>query len=388
MTIVFYCNYLNHHQVAVADEMYGLLGEEFRFVATLPRDNGQLKGGGDYSSRPYCILAAETDEGHRQALELAVEADVCVFGACSQEYAVRRAVANPAGMAFEVGERWLKRGWLNVASPVLRAWWLNYRRYFRKANFYKLCSGAFVAVDDERLGCYKGRHYKWGYFTEVPSSDTPAVEASGRCTSIMWCARFIDWKHPELAVLLAHNLKNKGMDFVIDMYGSGEYEARSKALAMKLGLDDVVKFNGTLPNEQLMQQMREHSIFLFTSDRNEGWGAVANESLANGCVLIASDAIGSSPYLIKDGVNGYMFRSASTSSGFKNPDKKALADLTDKAEWLINNKEHLEEMRCQSILTMRQLWHPRIAALNLLELIDDLRACGDTSIAEGPCSKA
>ena len=376
MTIVFYCNYLNHHQVAVADEMYGLLGEDFRFVATLPRDNGQLKGGGDYSSRPYCILAAETDDGHRQALELAVEADVCVFGACSQEYAVRRAVANPAGMAFEVGERWLKRGWLNVASPVLRAWWLNYRRYFRKANFYKLCSGAFVAGDDERLGCYKGRHYKWGYFTEVPSSDAPAVEASGQCTSIMWCARFIDWKHPELAIYCAKRLKGEGYGFRLDMYGDGPIRGKCEALAKNAGLSNEVNFHGNVHNTEIRQAMRAGDIFLFTSDRQEGWGVVANEAMASGCCIVASDRIGAAPYLVKNGVNGYTFRDGDADSLFKI------------VKHLIDNQQERMRLSKQAWKDMSTLWHPRRAALNILQLINDLQAGNDTSITEGPCSKA
>ena len=376
MTIVFYCNYLNHHQVAVADEMYGLLGEDFRFVATLPCDNGQLKGGGDYSSRPYCILAAETDDGHRQALELAVEADVCVFGACSQEYAVRRAVANPAGMAFEVGERWLKRGWLNVASPVLRAWWLNYRRYFRKANFYKLCSGAFVAGDDERLGCYKGRHYKWGYFTEVPSSDAPAVEASGQCTSIMWCARFIDWKHPELAIYCAKRLKGEGYGFRLDMYGDGPIRGKCEALAKNAGLSNEVNFHGNVHNTEIRQAMRAGDIFLFTSDRQEGWGVVANEAMASGCCIVASDRIGAAPYLVKNGVNGYTFRDGDADSLFKI------------VKHLIDNQQERMRLSKQAWKDMSTLWHPRRAALNILQLINDLQAGNDTSITEGPCSKA
>lgn len=376
MTIVFYCNYLNHHQVAVADEMYGLLGEDFRFVATLPRDSSQLKGGGDYSSRPYCILAAETDDAHRAALELAESADVCVFGACSQEFAVQRAVRNPMGLSFEVGERWLKRSWLNVASPVLRAWWLNYRRYFRKANFYKLCSGAFVAGDDERLGCYKSRHYKWGYFTEVPSSDAPAVEASGQCTSIMWCARFIDWKHPELAIYCAKRLKGEGYGFRLDMYGDGPIREKCEALAKNAGLSNEVTFHGNVHNTEIRQAMRAGDIFLFTSDRQEGWGVVANEAMASGCCIVASDRIGAAPYLVKNGVNGYTFRDGDADSLFKI------------VKHLIDNPQERMRLSKQAWKDMSTLWHPRRAALNILQLINDLQAGNETSITEGPCSKA
>ena len=137
-----------------------------------------------------------------------------------------------------------------------------------------------------------------------------------------------------------------------------------------------------------VKEMKEHDIFLFTSDRNEGWGAVANESMANGCVLVASDAIGSVPYLVKDGVNGLMFKSASTKTSFGNPDQKALDDLTEKVAWLLDNKEKMKEMQRAAFLTMYNTWSPKRAAQNLLQLIDDLQNGRETSIKKGPCSKA
>ena len=71
MKLAFYSNYLNHHQVLVADALYAILGDEYKFVATLPRNESELKGGADYSSRPYCILAGESEAAHAQALALA-----------------------------------------------------------------------------------------------------------------------------------------------------------------------------------------------------------------------------------------------------------------------------------------------------------------------------
>lgn len=37
-------------------------------------------------------------------------------------------------------------------------------------------------------------------------------------------------------------------------------------------------------------------------------GAVLNESMNSGCAVIASDAIGSVPFLIKNGVNGIIYK--------------------------------------------------------------------------------
>lgn len=377
LKVVFFWNYLNHHQMPVADEMYRLMGSDFRFVATLPRNDKELKGGVDYSSRPYCILAAESEDAHRMALEYAGTADVCLFGACSQEYAVHRAVHNPKGLAFEVGERWLKRGWLNILSPVLHRWWINYQRYYRKANFYKLCSSAFAADDDERLGCYRGRHYKWGYFPDVIADFSSCKTIDNKkCIRLMWCARFIGWKHPELAIACAKRLKEEGYDFLLEMYGDGPLREKCEMTVQRAGLSDKVKFCGNVHNIRILQAMRENDIFLFTSDRQEGWGVVANEAMAAGCCLVSSNKIGAAPYLIRDGINGYLFRDGDETSLFKT------------IRYLIDYPGKRRQLSMQAQKDMATLWSSRRAAQNLLQLIDDFQNDRKISIKEGPCSKA
>ena len=379
MKLAFYCNFLNHHQVRVADELYKILGSDYLFIATLPRNKDSLKGGVDYSSRPYCILAGESNDAHDKALELARTADVCVFGACSQEYAVERAKQKDCGLSFEMGERWLKRGLINVLSPTLRRWWMNYMRYYHNRPFYKLCSSAFVAKDDVKLGAYKGRHYKWGYFTGVDCAFD--VEAStdvstSNITPLMWCSRFLSWKHPELPILMARRLKKEGLQFFLDFYGSCEVEQKSRDMVSRLGIDDVVRFHGAIPNDQVLKEMRRHKIFLFTSDRFEGWGAVANEAMSQGCALVGSDAIGSVPYLVDNCRNGMIFKSGDVDS------------LTDCVRTLIENRSLLEDIRHNAVATMQTMWSPAVAARNLLKLIDDIKNGRPCSIKEGPCSKA
>lgn len=374
MKLVFFWNYLNHHQMPVADEMYKLIGGNFHFVATLTRNDKELKGDEDYSSRPYCILAAESKDAHREAMEYARTADVCLFGACSQQYAIHRAVHNPKGLAFEVGERWLKRGWLNVLSPTLRTWWLNYQRYYRKANFFKLCSSAYAAADDERFGCYKGRHFKWGYFSDIPYdfSACKTIKPEQRIR-LMWCARFIRWKHPELAIECAERLKEEGYDFLLSMYGDGPLKVKCEKRVQEVGLSDNVMFRGNVHNTEILRAMRESDIFLFTSDRQEGWGVVANEAMAAGCCLVANEVIGAAPYLIRNGVNGYMFSDATA--------------LFETVRRLIDNQQERAQLSTKAREDMTTLWSPRCAAQNLLQLINDLQNGAEISITKGPCSK-
>lgn len=160
------------------------------------------------------------------------------------------------------------------------------------------------------------------------------------------------------------------------MYGDGVELEKTKALARTLQVDDVVTFKAGMPNAEILREMSKHSVFLFTSDKREGWGAVANESMANGCILIASDEIGSAPFLINDGHNGFLFKSRSVDS------------LTEKVEWVLQHPERLGQMRQNAQQTMFEIWSPKHAAENLLRLIDDIENNKPYSVMEGPASIA
>ena len=124
-------------------------------------------------------------------------------------------------------------------------------------------------------------------------------------------------------------------------------------------------------------QMRRHEIFLFTSDKNEGWGAVLNESMSNGCAVVASNMIGSVPFLIEDGINGLVFKS------------EDLDSLETKVLSLLDNAEYRRTIAMNSVKTMRTIWSPANAAKQFLELVTAIQT-GDNSLIplQGPCSKA
>lgn len=374
--LVFFSNYLNHHQSFVADILYEETGHEFTYVSCTPMPVFRKSlGYADYCDCPYLLKAYESEENKQMALELARNADVAIFGAASLRYQIERMKLGK--FSFEVSERWLKRGWINLFSPkLLKNMWYYHTMFYNKP-LYKLCSSAFAAKDQYLLHSFKNRCYKWGYFTKIDDIIIEQLRVpSDSKVLIMWCARFIRLKHPELPIHLANILKRNGYSFVIDMYGTGELVDTYKELCNKLDVSDVVNFKGNMTNEKIIEAMREHDIFLFTSDKNEGWGAVLNEAMSNGCPVVASDEIGSVPFLIKDGKNGLVFRSKDVNS------------LYEKVTLLINNNELRNKISAQAYSDMHAKWSPNVAAKNLLQLIDDLRDGRQSTIKEGPCSLA
>lgn len=378
MKIVFFSNYLNHHQIPLAEALNSIDGIDYTFVATTGIPNFRKKLGYQEYNKSYQLDVTISAENKKQALQLALCADVAIFLTTGMnEYIIPR--LRTGKLTFEYSERWLKKNYkLNLFSKNLWKHQLMYYRYGRSANLYMLCASAYAANDYYMLQSYKNRCYKWGYFPEVKQIDIEHIVESKRNAKVrlMWCARFIRWKHPELAINLAKRLMQEGTDFELNMYGNGPLLEEIKQQIVDLGLQDYVYAKGNAPNEEIIKAMQQHHIFLFTSDQNEGWGAVANEAMANGCAIVASKSIGSSPYLIENGKNGFMFDDCDINS------------LCEKVEWLIKHPQEMKIMQRNAYLQMKNMWSPNVAANNLIRLINDLQNGRDSSIQEGPCSKA
>lgn len=380
MKIVMLSNFINHHQTPVADELYNMQGVEYRFIETkaLPEEQRNL-GYSDFSNKPYVISAYKSNEEYQKAINLIDNADVVIVGSAPENMIIDRLRSNK--LTFRYSERFFKnRPWYFPDPRVWMELWKKHIRYKNKP-LYMLAASAYTANDVYAIGAYKNKVYKWGYFPRVDDFPLEACEnldASSRESAphIMWCARFIRLKHPELPVMLAKRLKDKGYNFHLDMYGCGEELYPTQQLVKSLAINDNVSFYGSLPNEEILKEMRKHEIFLFTSDRNEGWGAVLNESMSNGCAVVASNLIGSVPFLIQNGENGMVFKSGDLDS------------LTQKVCYLLDNPTERLEMAKKAIHTMREVWSPANAAKRFVELAHKLLDGEITSYTDGPCSKA
>lgn len=244
---------------------------------------------------------------------------------------------------------------------------------------YMLAAGAYVANDVRLVGAYPDKIFKWGYFTAVPDIDLDKIlkDKRQKKIKIIWCARIIDWKHPELVPQLARKLVDNNItNFEIEMIGSGEEEYKTKQLIHKLNVEKYVNMSGNHPNAVVTQKMRDSNIFLFTSDRAEGWGAVLNEAMSSGCAVVASNEIGAVPYLIQHQINGLIFKS------------KSLESLYENVVNIINDKETCEKYARNAYETIKSTWSPQNAAESLVYVCRALLDNKLTFKESGPCSKA
>ena len=381
MKLAFVTNIVNHHQIPLADEFFKLLGSDYKYICTEPVPDWLIRGG--YApdiEREYVIRAYESEKDRNIAENIITNADVVIIGSAPEHYVEQR--IKDKKLTFRYSERWFKNRPWYLSGP--RAWWNFYKNHISKQSYplYILAASAYTCRDVYNIGAYKNKVFKWGYFTRVdnfPIADCSKLNlvSINNTTKIMWCSRFISWKHPEIPIQLAKRLKDKGYEFRINMYGSGDKLERTQQLAAKLNVNDVVSFCGNYPNEDILKQMRTHEIFLFTSDQNEGWGAVLNEAMSNGCAVIASNMIGATPFLIEDGVNGLVFKS------------EDVDDLEYKIIQLLENPGRRIELAKNAICTMRNTWSPENAAIQFLQLVASIKTGNSELVPNyGPCSRA
>ena len=177
---------------------------------------------------------------------------------------------------------------------------------------------------------------------------------------------------------MAASLCEKGYDFKMRIIGNGEMETLIRSMIWERKLEDCVEMLGTMSPDEVRSHMERADIFLFTSDFNEGWGAVLNESMNSGCAVVASHAIGAVPFLIRDGENGLVYQNGNQKQ------------MEERVRRLLDDGEYRKKIARKAYLTISREWNAECAAERLVLLAETLRAKGKAQCPsdEGPCSRA
>lgn len=369
MKIVFLGNYFNHHQALLSDALYQLTNGEYCFVETETMPQEQRLLGYPLLQRSYVLPFAGNEEA---ILHVVRQADAVIAGS-APEGLIRQRIQT-GKLLFRYSERPLRAGMepLKYLPRLLRWHWRNPTG----KPIYLLSAGAFAAGDYAKFGLFRDKAFQWGYFPEWKPYDIQALQAAKNRSRILWCGRFLELKHPEAAIRAAAALKSQGFAFTLTMVGSGPLESSLKELTAQLGLEDTVLFPGSMSPEQVRSEMERTGIFLFTSDRREGWGVVVNEAMNSGCAVIASSAPGSVPYLLKNGENGLIYPSGDEAS------------LIRQLRFLLEHPEAQMRLGNAGCETIRSQWNPELAAQRLVALTQCLLEGGNGQalFSDGPCS--
>lgn len=362
MKITFYSNFLNHHQLPLVQEFIKM-GVDFTFVATESIPKERLKLGYEDMNKkyPFVLTTYDDKQNERRALKLCQESDLVILGSAPEKYVEHRMKDNL--ITFRYSERLHKQGAWRVLDPILFFKMLKNNLIYKNKELYLLSSSAYSAYDYSKYNLFNNKAYKWGYFPKAKEYDIDKLidkKKKNKIKKILWCGRFIYWKHPEMMIELAKKLKELNYDFEIELIGTGNLVKKLEREIIKNELSNNIKLLGSLPHEEVREYMEKSNIFVFTSDQNEGWGAVLNEAMNSACAVVASSSIGSVPYLINNKKNGIIFES------------KNIDSLVKKVTYLLDNEELCYEYGKDAYFTMLNTWSPENASKRLIELYEYL----------------
>ena len=366
MKTVFISNYFNHHQCPFSDAMQKYTEGNYTFVSTGEMPEMRRNLGYKETTRDYVKKIGD-------AQKEIDEAEIIIGSSFSKE--MLEAARKGEKILFRCTERFFKM----TSSPLLRLprFIRQHRAFPENAGIYLLCASAYTSADAASLGLCRNRAYKWGYFPEAKNHNIQELISKKDKTEILWCGRFISWKHPDDALAAAEKLKNDGIPFTLKFVGAGETEDELRLFTKEKGLENNVVFLGNMHPEEVRTEMEKASVFITTSDFQEGWGAVLNEAMNSGCAVVASHAAGSTPFLVKDGENGFIYKSGDVNS------------LYEKIKKLLLSPELSEEFGEKAYKTIAEKWNADIAAQRLITLSETLISGKPPELySDGPCSKA
>lgn len=373
------------HQVALSDALYKILGDDYVFIEFGSKDEGQFgsfegvsEGVDFYKDRPYILKMYESEENTQRAKELIANADVLRTGGEPFEM-VKQRILN-GKLTFRSSERFFKGPMWKDLIRFARVY--SHYSTLSHLNYRMLCQSAYLPNDMRYFSKgYRDKCYKFAYFTQIPQIDIEEIiqSRSKDKLKLVWCARFINWKHPEMMLTLAKNLIKSGRsNFEINMIGANTTalwkNINDQVNKEKLG--GYIHLIGGVPNAEVLMTMRNSHVHVSTSDRGEGWGAVLNEAMGAGCACVASNEIGASPFLLKNKENGLFFKSRSAES------------LFEKVAYLYDNRQKNDEFGRKAYNTITNKWSAEFAAERLVYLSESILNRDEIYYEEGPCSKA
>lgn len=360
MIVAFASNYLNHHQLPLALAFYNRPDITYYFLAFEPMSQSRIQMGYEdmNDEYPFVIKAYESTEQKQKALQIIQMADIFISSISDEHIRLR---LNAGKRVYRFSERFYKtygKKTLRTSSIHFFLSAIKHVLPFSKKDVVYLAASAYLTNDLQRFVRAKNTVLRWGYFPNhqiISQQEIIAAKNKGGKIKCLWVGRLIRWKHPEIALESFINVAKNNENLELTIVGEGPMECELKNIVKRDGLSEKVTFKKFMNFEKVRKEMLGSHIFLFTSDESEGWGAVLNEAMDSGCACIASLSAGSTPFLIKNGVNGYAYAW---------DDRQTLIrHLT----LLINNYDLRTEMGVWARETIEKEWNAENAATKLLE---------------------
>ena len=332
----------------------------------------QLGWTNDIPDHKWIAGPPSTRSDKERLCRLVCDADVAVLGACPQEVVVARAETGKPTLIM--GERIWKKPfyWWRMLNPRFARGVKGLKNIASRENVHYLSIGAYAAGDARRIGLYGDRMWTWAYFIEV-ASEPPQPRTSDQI-HILWVGRMLKLKRVDLLLRAVASVCHGPGFGRLDVVGDGPEKSRLLKLSRKLRLDDKCVFHEPIAADRVRELMRQADVYVLPSNRYEGWGAVANEAMSDGAVLVANRQAGVAQILIDPGRTGFLF---------KDENIRALATVL---RMVLADASLRETVRQAAWREMQRLWHPRVGAERLIALCEGLLGLAPMpAYTDGPC---
>lgn len=124
----------------------------------------------------------------------------------------------------------------------------------------------------------------------INASIFPEFNAGNRSITLLGVGSLIPLKNYSLFIELVSELKPAYPGILAVIAGAGPQKEQLALLVKQLGLQDQVRFTGSLPHAEILSLMADSRIFLHTSDF-EGNSTVMMEALYSGCTVVSKTGL-------------------------------------------------------------------------------------------------
>ncbi len=166
------------------------------------------------------------------------------------------------------------------------------------------CPGTALKRDMAEAGIDEAKIHSFNNGVDGAVFHPPEKEKRER--RILFVGNLVEVKAPER---LLRAIAKAGIDCQVSIVGDGPLRDGQESLANDMSISNLVTFHGRQPPEVVAAMMRESACLCLCS-KSEGMPNVVVEALACACPVVATP-VGEVPFLVKDGVNGFVVSGAS-----------------------------------------------------------------------------
>lgn len=376
-TIVFISNFLSIHQIETHNALLKEYGNRYHFISLESTMSEHQVYNPNYDkSLPNEVKRYLSDKDREYADQLMEEADVVIYGNAPDS--ILKKIRKYDKIIIQCSERLFKQSKYQEwgIHDILST--LKHKVPYKKYQQFCLTYSSYTAYDYDLINYNVNKCVNWGYWVKGSTySDYSELLPlkQNNTIQILFVNRLIKWKHPEKIIHLARYLKEKNIEFHINIIGDGDLKTSLEQKVISLNLSNYISFLGRMDNDKVKSIMDSSHIVISCSNKEEGWGACVNEAMSSGCCIVASHTTGAAYAMINNYENGLIY-------DFDNDN-----DLFKKVLYLCQNKNEIIRIGKNAFDSIKNCFNPN-SLINKLQIFIESLIDGHVIYQEsGPLSQ-